>query len=98
MEEDNAENLREKIQRELNLFERAEYILNGGEWGLLNQDEMMLAEAGLCPFCCSVLGESRTAAVPQERQHARPENRRLLRFDEGDESCDPEVVPQESFD
>ena len=27
MEEDNAENLREKIQRELNLFERAEYVL-----------------------------------------------------------------------
>ena len=72
--------------------------INGGEWGLLNQDEMMLAEAGLCPFCCSVLGESRTATVPQERQQARPENRRLLRFNEGDESCDPEVVPQESFD
>jgi hypothetical protein len=24
-----------------------------GEWGVLNEDEMLIWQAGQCPFCCS---------------------------------------------
>ena len=41
--------------------------ITAGKWGLLNQREMMLAHAGLCPFCGSV-PRHRTASSVQENR------------------------------
>ena len=44
--------------------------IHEGQWGLLNEDDLMLAEAGLCPFCCSVLPTGERISLSADGTHA----------------------------